>query len=51
MSNFEVPNPILKPPFEERKQHWCIPRGRPGGEMIDLRGSELLLVKKPEAAK
>jgi hypothetical protein len=51
VSNFEVPNPILKQPFEERREHWWIPPGRPGVKMIDSRGNELLVVKKPEAAR
>lgn len=29
MSNFEVPSPILNPPFEEPKEHWWILEGEP----------------------
>jgi hypothetical protein len=51
VSNSEVPNPILSSLFEEPKQHWWILEGQPGVKMIDSRGNQWPVVKKPEAAK
>lgn len=50
MSNFEASNPILSSPFEEPKEHRWIHEGQPGVEMIDPRGNELPVVRKPENA-
>jgi hypothetical protein len=48
VSDFEVPNPVLGPPFEEADEVWWIAGGRPGVKRTDLPGNGLRVVRKPE---